>query len=598
MNIEQTAVNEINRHLEVCDQLEPQIPVGDKGILTDGHINVFATDDDNHALPNFDGRVPVQVKGKTVTKFENIQRYSVERVALEKFLQVQGVLYFVVAIRKKDRKKRAYYLDLSPFRIMDILSGMKPKQQSVTLHFKRFPKDSGKITGIVRLALQRQQEDPKLGTLDIDPASIQGIAVHIVEDIDFSKPVTLDGAEIDFSVEVTTKTGRMLVDANISVTPSDYLPRVVEIPVASGEWKVDRYSWRRVGMTESEVRVTPGITLTSSRIDETTSLSVNYVPVDNLAQRHFDLGFIISLLGTGDLRFGSESDILPFPLPDDMDDLERQFQTLDELVDLLAHLEIDPALISLDSVTEKQWWQLNSMYNALCKEEEFQQDLDSHGRILQPIGPWFIELFVTPGSWDGYRRLHGLTDPQTASWAVRGIDKGKTLFYVVTPYELIDRERLPQTLNLRPCALREHYDQVRDYEHSGRMATETVLAFLHAADANEARRDEFLHLANELNEWVIDKDGDQPYLLINRWQIQARKGPLEAGVRSAIRSLRRGLSDSPDDQRSAVACAILLGDEEEVEDLVEYMTNDQLKVLESWPIWTMWTRTSRRELEI
>lgn len=589
MSIEQKAVNKINALFENCMNLDPQIPINDKGILTDGHINVFNTNSDSHSVEDFAGRVNVQVKGTSVTEFKDKLSYSVARKALEGFLKLRGVLYFVVALQR-DGKKKAYYLDLSPFEIMKILNGMKSEAQSKTLHFKRLPTTPEKFTAIVQLALKRLEEDPWLGFEGIDPENIRGFTIHSLGNINFNRPVILNRDELDFAIEVNTDSGRILVDANVELTPQEYLPTRIKIPVASGIWEVESYTWRRLSESEAEVMITPGIRLTTSRIGEKVSLSVTFTPQDGLIHQHFDLGFMISLAESGELRFGTESEFFRFPFLSDLEDLKSQFALLDKLITLLDHLEIDCALISLNSITDKQWRQLEDMYSAIVMNEEFTQDVEaSNRRILQPIGPWFIELFITPGEYDGRWKLHGLTDLRTAHWAQRvNQDSESPLFHEVTPYEIIAPERLSHTLNLRPSAIQEHYDLIREHNYCTKIATTKAFDFLHAADISATRRDEFLDLAERLNEWLVSKNGHQPQLLINQWQIQARRSSLTSDERFDVRKLRRSLGPSSEEQQCVIGCAILLGDHEEVSDLIAGMTIHDKQQLESLPIWSFW----------
>lgn len=134
MNIEQLAVNEVNRLLESCDHLEPLIDANDRTPLTDGHISLYSDTSDNHSKENFLGRVDVQVKGKTLKDPSRLQTYPVDRADLEGYGKMTGVLFFVVAIRRSDKKKQAYYSILSPFTIANILTEMKPSQKRSLFH--------------------------------------------------------------------------------------------------------------------------------------------------------------------------------------------------------------------------------------------------------------------------------------------------------------------------------------------------------------------------------------------------------------------------------------------------------------------------------
>ena len=68
-----------------------------------------------------------------------------------------------------------------------------------------------------------------------------------------------------------------------------------------------------------------------------------------------------------------------------------------------------------------------------------------------------------------------------------------------------------------------------------------------------------------------------------------RRGPLSTDQRSEIRGLRRQIAHSGanNTDQLELACALLLGDEEEVDDLIRQLPVDRLNQMQKWPIWKL-----------
>ncbi|MGH0692415.1 DUF4365 domain-containing protein [Bacillus cereus] len=134
--IERRAVEVIKFFANELDvPLKPNIPEGDKGISFDGDIEVFK--DLSESVESLIGKVPVQVKGTLVEEFTTGPRkFRIEMEHLKNYLDSQGVLYFVVEI-KRNRESKVFYKQLLPLEIYGVLQQYalkkKPKGKMVEL---------------------------------------------------------------------------------------------------------------------------------------------------------------------------------------------------------------------------------------------------------------------------------------------------------------------------------------------------------------------------------------------------------------------------------------------------------------------------------
>jgi len=96
--IEEMAVHAIKGLiLNNNSKLQSEIPVGDRGVSFDGGINVYKSS--NFKKDTLLGFVPVQVKGKSVTKFSPIQAtFPVNMHDLENYYNAGGIIFFLTEI--------------------------------------------------------------------------------------------------------------------------------------------------------------------------------------------------------------------------------------------------------------------------------------------------------------------------------------------------------------------------------------------------------------------------------------------------------------------------------------------------------------------
>jgi hypothetical protein len=206
-------------------------------------------------------------------------------------------------------------------------------------------------------------------------------------------------------------------------------------------------------------------------------------------------------------------------------------------------------------------------------EKKFQfTTMKPAGRILQPMGRWSFQLLVTQDSSDGKWLCRDLFHPELRQqFVVSGKDEaGELQISRVTPYEILEREHLPHTLNLHLENLVDAYNDVFEYPDTADYANATVLKLIWAADVVEIRKSEFLGAALSLNNWLLLK-----------------QGKLTQEQRLEVRALKGQASRQEIDDPILVgtACAILLRDEEEVAYCLGRLDEAQLTDFQSWPIW-------------
>lgn len=154
--IERLSVNYLKIRLMATEYLDPYINEGDKEPSWDG--NVYILEDPQKNTKNKLGKVPVQVKGKSVSSIfsSNTITYPVEVIDLNNYLEDGGILYFVVYLLKDDHT--IYYAQLEPIKIKEILINIDKEQKTKSITLKKLPDNNLDIVNIFKSFLYNRKK--------------------------------------------------------------------------------------------------------------------------------------------------------------------------------------------------------------------------------------------------------------------------------------------------------------------------------------------------------------------------------------------------------------------------------------------------------
>lgn len=591
MNIEVRAVNRVSDAIAHCPRLSPTIDANDRTPFTDGHIEIYSNNE--HKNENWRGRVSVQVKGRSVKKLAKFPRtFRVSRIDLEAFLRSRGVLYFVVAVDAKTSIRTVFYVLLNPFRIKQLLDQLSPDQNYSNIKLRDFPTDSDDIESLVNMAFMMQSEEPKMG---FDPKLLENIEQFTIltsRPMEFDQPVTLNYEEVEFSITAITAGGMSIpLSGEFSFVPASYHYRVIELTVSAGEVSFQNPVSRRIDRLTVELVLSEGLTLRLSEAEGGRSAELQIKLQRTLEGRLQDLKFYSSLITNPVLKLGEyEIPLRPSHLTGDQRLIDHH-ASLERLKSLFDALHTESQLISVDDITEKQSKQLAGLHHAVVDRRAIPQELERSGRVRQPVGDWAIELFCIKDNETNLWRYVDLFDSEFEYRFVarKEDDSDEDGHFLVTPYELIDDTYFFSTLNLHLSKISERYEGLPDVDRKFTLANETVLKLLRASDAAPLRSIEFLDAAKALNDWIIENEGEQHIHLINKWQIDARRGELSEAIRAQIRTVREDnyKSGAANALEIQAACAILLRDDEETLHFLQKLDPSVLRRMKTWPIWTL-----------
>lgn len=146
MDIEKLATSAIEDAIAKTDYITPYVNSGDKEPCWDGYF--YAYTDTSKKNEFYIGKVPVQVKGQKCKEFAgNEHKYLVRVTDLKNFRIEGGTIYFVMQINDSGDKK-IFYNALLPFELNKMLSEAGRKNK-ITVKMYEFPQDKNEITNII-----------------------------------------------------------------------------------------------------------------------------------------------------------------------------------------------------------------------------------------------------------------------------------------------------------------------------------------------------------------------------------------------------------------------------------------------------------------
>lgn len=598
MNIEELAVHKVEGMLHVCQKTRSYIDKNDRTPFTDGHIDVYSSN--SHIKENHLGRVAIQVKGRATEKkreFPTYTTYQVSCADLRGFLKTNGVLFFLVLIDKNDLgRKKVYYSLLNPFKINYTLGRVRSDQKSVAIRFKSFPHLERQIEPLLHLALRSQDERPNLG---FDPSLFSKfceIAVYTDGELDLSRPVKLEYTTIDYSIVLRTDGGMEIpIPGEMHILPADYISRPTDLEFRCGDHVFTNPTVRRISDEYLEFQLSEGLAIVVPDSRSENGGKIHLSLQDSLSERFDDLGFFLACFSEGCYSVNEQCVKFDVATRSPDEELLSHYRYLSRLRALLLALDADPRLIVLSEITDIQSDQLSRLSDHILDNEEISVPT-VEGRIVQPIGQWYLELVQFADAELGSTIVRSLFSRELSYRFAASVERmgSEASVSLVTPYEIARGERFGQTANLNLERIVEWYADLSHEPGTFVYANHMVLDLISAADSIDVRRVEFLAAARTLNDWLLVEEGPQNHNVVNRWQIDFRAGILTDDQRSKIRSMRRGLvSDAtPLADQLRFCCSVLLRDFEEAECDYHLLSEGSRKALRGWPIWNLYVAPS------
>lgn len=606
VSVEQLAVNAVSDRIALCPHLNPEISRGDKTPITDGHIDFFSAK--KHSKKTYEGRVPVQVKGRVTKARVNASRqhqsFSVEREVLDFFRNHGGGLYFYVPMREDGSEREIFYAILLPFKIDRLLANGDAKQKSFTVKLSRLPAEASKVEGIVRLAWSGRIQTAFGGGNGGLMNQAESLRVHSLIGLDEDRPTRLSLAETDYVVVAQLRGGlEVAIDIDLEVLPHDYLERDLAVSIRCGGVEFTDGSGRRLDEKTHLLHLSAGLELRLVVENSIVRTTLHLTREGTFRQQAKNFDFVLAAANGSPLVIGEFSS----DGGDDDPELARQLDLvraeLALLIELFDELGVDDALTSTIPIDDKTRRMLLALHEGIYQDRAVRGSSDGTGRYDIPVGANRIMVIVMPAEDEEHRRLVDPFDPSKRDrFRIYQLDEEGSPHPVDwgTVYESVTPEEMASILNLRLHEIIGAYEALEDRSTAVNKANLMVLRLLSAADlAVDAGRQRYLVCgAVELCTWLMAQQPDSLIHRINWWQIQYRLGALSDDDRQSIRSARRSLDRDGEQAVLLEACLlILLEDEQELQLVLAELGDHELDALQSWPVWALRREAASESIE-
>lgn len=595
--IEEVAVEYIKKRVNLTDFLSSYIPTNDKEPSWDGSIYIYKSN--RKANDNLNGRLPVQVKGHYSTDLtESEISFPIEIAHLKNYQSDGGVLFFVVYLHENEDRTdfvyHAYYLELTPVRLMNILAGCTQRQKKVSIHLKTLPTDRDLFSSMALNCLEhcRKQESfskaelPTVKELS-EKGVLEGIQLFVSGFGPQSRAITalvssdtylyakIEGCAVPqpLSGEITNKSVIYTLEREVSVAGTVF------------------YTNYRVEITEELSKIHIGDSFEIVLPNDNTTSKMNFKVSHMLRKLAKDLPFIIAVIENLCLTIGNQTlelnesqlDLSTFNLEKAKEDAE----TASYLVTMLDKQGcIDD--IDLNTLTDTDWQNLERLAIATNEQKAIPNLMPNlHPILRMKIGALqFILLFQCTQENENSYYISNVLDFNQPIYTEKATDDEKLPVPVSVIYKKEDY------ISVSNIIFDRLLPQFREYEMTSYiydMANDVMLRMLGAYDEASGKRKELLYdTALAFAEWLEkapDNVWDRRISILNRLQIIKRKRAFNPEETNALFCITAASSDRMD---VMVGAYLLLDQQGQANFYLQKMNKEERDRLLSYPIGHFW----------
>lgn len=582
---EMYSINKLKDAVLRTGVIEPDIHENDKTPSWDGEIRLYHSSEFNKS--NLAGRIPVQVKGACVERFQkNKATFQAEVSDLHNYLNDGGVIFFLVQIKNYDDYK-IYYTSLLPFdlrRILDSAGSQKTKQIKLDLFPHRY-KD-----GIIQVFSDFLINKRKQASLLPDVRSVQDLEKSSLEidKLEFSvSSIGLKNRDDIFEELLSHPQYIYVKPKNIDLAfavdklyPQKIVARQKNEIVVNGEVLYDHIDIIREPNKKQQFKLGNDITITA---DER-HFNVNYKFQGTLQEQIREMKLISAMMQKQPVYIGKV--LMP-----DFSSLDFHGHTLDEVSDRLsALLRADATLkklhiqkdLSLGKLTDKEISNLNYLIDGILDGSAIPLECSKQPTVGKiSIGNITLLLVMKKANDDVGCLICNFFEIDDLVLA--GKDASPEHGTKVSPYVLMTAEQLETIDNVD---LSEIVSSVQKQPYSAIYGEHIILLILELLKLYDKQKDAtILDIVIQLLDFLSENDASQADLYqINRLQAEKRRRKLKPEEVLYLSSMKtKGIP-----AQYQLAANILLESFYEAQLIYEQLCPEEKEAFDSYPITNLW----------
>ncbi len=477
-------------------------------------------------------------------------------------------------------------------------SSLGPSQKSVAVETRVIEHGGDQLQKIFDLAWAARSEI-KLSTDNLLIGDGGGeLRLLSSDDIDLSRPFSLKRRTDNFLLLGRDLDGDdVVLDGDFEVLPSDYIEHEILIESSTRTIQFDRI--RRVRISPKKVRSTlgSGISIELDEGESGWSVSFNLTGCGSLLDRWKDAVFFSEAMASSGFSFGGNFIEFGGDPNGSLSELDVQVRELTDLVDACSVLGVDPARVDYESVIRAQAETMVELARSIQRGQPPVLDIAESTRFRLRLGTGAVEVLVLKDESEGELKIVDyFGDDESYIYATDLSVDGEASYGRATPFDLLTVEDFCVLLNVPLERVVSFYEKLPDVELASQLADQVALKLLLAADSDAEQSATFLDASFALFEWSRGKEEPTARQKVNDLQVVRRRRPLTEQETREVRGLRdifsQGVEES--DSLGALAACVLLEDHDDVKYRMDALTEKQVDLFKSWPIYSLYMSMLRK----
>lgn len=577
--IELKAVNAVTDLLIQSKRLSPYIQQGDREPIWDGSIHLLNKSQEEQ------GRIPVQIKGKTRKAIPNKPTFPISITNLNNYKRDGGVLFFVVFII--DNVTYPYVAKLAPVSIKGYIRNAHGKSQ-VSVKLNPVEKDPIKLEYelldfYADCKYQTSSAENEILPLEDVLKNKNKITFRIsgckskeeAHNAMFQKPIYLYAELENNGITTLYPIG----DSTYTL----YKVYKFEDTVCSNG-KVFYNNFDIINKDKEQIITIDDFVVVTLKIENDTRTTVNILFNGDctwLKKRVHQLDFLKNILECGYFKVGNKTFKVNNIKKKDIEEIEKEFQLWNSAMTLFHKLHVDNEINMGLLSPEDSWW-LNWLIKSIVYKRPVQYDGKIDFFIVPQIANYKF-LMCAFKETDGKYRVEDFykTNKDLVYSYSDENRKGKMLMTSLYT-AAINFDDISSFANTDYSILIPSYEEASRYNpYITERATNDLLIALNAYDKQTKKDVSLYNALVNLSEWIISNSVDYlPQHIINRYQILKRNRELTSEEKDILFSIL----EKEDEYDIKVACHLLLENKAMAERYFKKMNEAQQRFFNSLPI--------------
>lgn len=588
-SIETISVGAVRSSIEMTDHLDQYIPDNDKEPCWDGSVYLYKNK--SHNKENFEGRMPVQVKGVLNDNLSMPEiTYPISIKDLKNYLIDGGIIYFVVYIGNGGTDTKIYYIELTPIKIRIILDSAKKNKSTKSITLKEFPSDNNQKVNIFFNCFQNCQKqssftEAKLYTLEEleNQGLLEGITIPLRGvNIDKDPQLALTNNEVYFYAKIKGST----IPQPLYLIPDQF---ETQETVKTNIIIEDRiyYSEIKVLKNSTCTKITIGESFFITIFKNEDQIKISYTSSDKLHVLINDLEFMLNYIKFG--YFKSNDNIFPFDYKNaDFSnfDIDKQTTFLEIAKNTAKSLSIIGCKkeLILKDFTDNDIRNMQLLNTAILKNPiiaDLRDDLP-FAKIMRICNLNILLSFYPEKNKKGTFTVKNFFS--TDFFATYKNNKGKT--YPTSVFAFLKNDDLIAIDNIDFEVFLTSFKKIELHEETFTRANLFMLELLLAFD--KTQNINFLNTAKEFDKWIQAETNDElsyEIKTLNHFQIVKRYRELTNEEKKDLYNIIA----TPNIDNSILVGAYLLLDQLIPAKMVfSKMSKDEQNMFMEYPIYRFW----------